>query len=153
MEDKFSIYLAASLFSIQDRAFNSSLRDELVKLGYEVYLPQEFVNSEATPKEIFDSCVEYIDKSNLVLAVCDGAMLDDGMSWELGYSYNKKPIIGFRSDFRVHTADNYMSSQFGSDVNAMIEESCNHFFRFWANETPLEMANTLHQTIKEYISK
>jgi nucleoside 2-deoxyribosyltransferase len=94
------IYLAGPLFSAGERTFNRRLRDLLVAQGYEVWLPQEHEPRSRTARDIFQTDVEGLDSSDVVLANMDGPDPDSGTCWECGYAYKKKPIILYRTDFR-----------------------------------------------------
>jgi nucleoside 2-deoxyribosyltransferase len=57
-----------------------------------------------------------IDRSDLVLAILDGADVDSGTACEIGYAFaRQKPILGYRGDFRI-SADNE-----GAMVNLQVE--------------------------------
>ncbi|MCL2141357.1 MAG: nucleoside 2-deoxyribosyltransferase [Methanimicrococcus sp.] len=50
----------------------------------------------------------------------DGTDVDSGTAWELGYAYaENKPIIGIRTDFRIHMPN--------EKVNLMIQETLKAF--------------------------
>jgi nucleoside 2-deoxyribosyltransferase len=113
------IYLAGPLFTHAELEFNLKIRDMLVEKDFEVFLPQEDTPDEKKEHDrhnqacIFQHCVMGIDRSDLVVAVLDGADVDSGTAWEIGYAYAKgKPVIGFRTDFRELSNGN---------VNLMIE--------------------------------
>jgi nucleoside 2-deoxyribosyltransferase len=95
------IYLAGPLFNIAERDFNQRLTMLLREKGHEVWLPQEFEQRTMTPKQIFIKDVDGIDWADVVVANMDGPDPDSGTSWECGYAYRKKPVIVFRTDFRV----------------------------------------------------
>lgn len=114
------IYLAAPLFSEAERDFNRKLRDELKNLGYSVFLPQEDSNDitdeDHRQQTIFTKDLAAIDASDMVVAVLDGADVDSGTAWEIGYAYAKgKPLFGLRTDFRTLGRE--------GTVNLMIEQS------------------------------
>ena len=53
---------------------------------------------------------------DVVVALLDGAQVDDGTAWEIGYAYAKgMPVIGLRTDFRL------CADSDGGLVNAMIQ--------------------------------
>jgi nucleoside 2-deoxyribosyltransferase len=95
------IYLAGPLFTAAERDFNAALAMQLRALGHEVWLPQEAEPRQAAAKVIFEQSVAGIDWAEAVVANMDGADPDSGTCWECGYAYRKKPIIVFRTDFRV----------------------------------------------------
>jgi nucleoside 2-deoxyribosyltransferase len=95
------IYLAGPLFSTAERDFNARLAEKLREKKHEVWLPQESEQATMTPKQIFDVDVQGIDWAEVVVANMDGPDPDSGTCWECGYAYGKKPIVLFRTDFRV----------------------------------------------------
>jgi nucleoside 2-deoxyribosyltransferase len=95
------IYLAGPLFSTAERDFNARLAQLLRDLGHEIWLPQESEQATMTPAQIFGEDVAGIDWAEVVVANMDGPDPDSGTCWECGYAYRKKPIVVFRTDFRV----------------------------------------------------
>lgn len=100
------IYLAASMFSAFDRERNEYIENEIGKRGnYQVFLPQRVspvvINGIETKENIFEACRDKILDSNIVVALVDGADVDSGVCWELGYAYAKGiPAICVRTDLR-----------------------------------------------------
>jgi nucleoside 2-deoxyribosyltransferase len=95
------IYLAGPLFSTAEREFNARLVEKLRDKTFEVFVPQEAEQHTMSPKQIFDEDVRGIDWADVVVANMDGPDPDSGTCWECGYAYGKKPIVVFRTDFRV----------------------------------------------------
>ena len=63
-----------------------------------------------------ERCRDALDKCSHVVAWLDGAQVDDGTAWEVGYAYAKsKSIHGIHTDFRQAGDTTH------SIVNAMIE--------------------------------
>ncbi len=115
-----TVYLAAPLFSGAELDFNRRLRDEIKKAGFDVFLPQEDSNNIKDEKNrqkiIFDKNLAAINKADILVAVVDGADVDSGTSWEIGYAYAlDKPVLGLRTDFRTLGIE--------GTVNLMIERS------------------------------
>ncbi len=115
-----TVYLAAPLFTGAELDFNRKLRDEIKKAGFNVFLPQEDSNNIKDEKKrqkiIFDKNLAAIDKADILVAVIDGADVDSGTSWEIGYAYALgKPVLGLRTDFRTLGIE--------GTVNLMIERS------------------------------
>lgn len=98
------LYLAGPLFSTAERDFNDALARDLRRRGHEVWLPQEHEQRSKSAKAIFTEDVAGIDWAEAVVANMDGADPDSGTCWECGYAYGKKPVIVFRTDFRVEHA-------------------------------------------------
>lgn len=122
------IYFAAALFTQVERKWNRLLAAALEQAlpGLEVVLPQDFkvagkYNSERHYGALFKMCVEGVESADAVLAILDGAEVDSGVAWEMGYAYAKgKPVIGLRTDFRP-------GAEHG--VNIMLSRSCRYFIR------------------------
>jgi len=112
------IFLAAPLFSEAERDFNSKIAKALRGEGFEVWLAQEhkFIerNSLKEKRSIFEEDLEALKKSDLIVAVLDGADVDSGVAFEMGFAHAlKKPIIGLKTDHRVFSKV--------ESVNLMIE--------------------------------
>jgi nucleoside 2-deoxyribosyltransferase len=115
-----TVYLAAPLFSEAELDFNRILRDQIKSSGFNVFLPQEDSNNVKDRDDrqmiIFSKNEAAIEKSDMIVAVVDGADVDSGTAWEIGYAYaRRKPILGLRTDFRTLGIE--------GTVNLMIERS------------------------------
>ncbi len=103
------VYLAAPLFSQAEREFNERIKGMLLQEGFTVFLPQDECD-----QGVFDCCIENLEKSDAVLAVFDGAQVDDGTAFECGYAFAKGiPVVGLRTDFR-------RVGEFTNEVNIML---------------------------------
>lgn len=117
----YRVYLAAPLFAEGERAWNLRVADLLRSYAYDVYLPQEFgdtdsARGDATFEDIFRENHTALDVSDLVVAIIDGADADSGTCWEMGYAYARGiPVIAIRTDFRK-VGDHEL-------VNLMLEQS------------------------------
>ena len=114
------VYLAAPLFSEGECVFNRLLRDEIKKTGFTVFLPQEDSNNKIDTKNrqeiIFKKNMTALEDSDIIVAVIDGADIDSGTAWEIGYAFSRgKSILGLRTDFRTLGIE--------GTVNLMIERS------------------------------
>ena len=118
---RYRAYLAAPLFSEGERVYNRLIRDQLVRAGQEVHLPQEIGDDLSsrdlgTTRAIFSENLAALCESDLVVAVIDGADADSGTAWEIGFAYARGiPVIALRTDFRLVGAD--------ERVNLMLEQS------------------------------
>jgi len=94
--------------------------------GAEVILPQDFKfsNSFNRPEDfpkLFRACLDSLESADLVVAVLDGADVDSGTAFEVGYAYARGiPIIGIRTDYR--------KSQ-DRGLNLVIAQSCTELLR------------------------
>ncbi|VVB95845.1 Nucleoside 2-deoxyribosyltransferase [uncultured archaeon] len=115
-----TVYLAAPLFSEAECDFNRKLGDLIIDEGFLVFLPQEDSNNIHDKKNrqviIFNKNLAALDSSDIIVAVIDGADVDSGTAWEIGYAYSKgKPVLGLKTDFRTLGIE--------GTVNLMIERS------------------------------
>jgi nucleoside 2-deoxyribosyltransferase len=117
---KEKVYLSGPLFSRAEIEWGSRIKAGILeKLGdkADVIWPHEMASG--SPEEIFQANLEALDGCNIMVAILDGAQVDDGTAWEIGYHYSRgRKIIGIRTDFRKAGETN------SSKVNAMIECSC-----------------------------
>ncbi len=119
------IYLAASLFTHMESRWNRDVAEALLRArnGIEVVLPQDFdiPGRHGDAKrygKIFAQCYGAIDGCDAVVAILEGAEVDSGTAWEVGYAFAKGiPVIGVRTDFRPG-AD--------SGLNIMLARSCRY---------------------------
>lgn len=115
---EYDFYWAAPLFSTAEKEFNYWWANRLALADFKVFLPQMFTNGTST--EIFHRNLENLKKANAVIAICDGADVDSGTSWECGYFFREGNIFALRTDFR----------QSGDDggFNLMISRSSTRVF-------------------------
>jgi len=120
---QYRVYLAAPLFSESERDYNLSIARNLRSNFFDVFLPQESGDdSHSRDKEeqarIFSENLKALEKSDIIVAVIDGADADSGTAWEMGYAYaQKKQVIALRTDFR--------RAGMHEKVNLMLEQSAN----------------------------
>ena len=122
------IYFAASLFSQVERKWNRMLAAALRELmpDLDIVMPQDFktagkYNDSRQYGALFRMCVDGVESSDAVLAIIDGAEVDSGVAWEIGYAYARgTPVIGVRTDFRP-------GAEHG--VNIMVSRSCRYLIR------------------------
>jgi len=135
------IYLAGPLFTEGERAWMRGLKQSIIDMAerigvaVEAMWPWEFVPQaeldamgEEAGKEIFRICASHLEAADMLIALLDGPLVDDGTAWEIGFFYRHRgaahrPIIGIRTDIRN------AGERANSIANAMIEHSCDHIFR------------------------
>ncbi len=134
------IYLAGPLFTEAERAWMGDLKTRILdlaaRIGVEVDVmwPWEFVSQhelqalgDQAGREIFRPCFSHLKSADVLIALLDGPMVDDGTAWEIGFFYSRRKagqsIIGIRTDIRN------AGECSGSIINAMIEYSCDHIAR------------------------
>jgi nucleoside 2-deoxyribosyltransferase len=128
----FRIYLAAPLFNARERAFNQALAHALEALGAHVFLPQrdgallmEMLSSglpqPVAERRVFLQDTEAMQGADLGVAVLDGAVVDDGVAFEIGYLFALgTPCIGLQTDVRraLPSGNNPMIGQALAEIAA-----------------------------------
>jgi nucleoside 2-deoxyribosyltransferase len=106
-----NVYLAAPLFSVAEREFNSELALR-IEHACDVHLPQrdgplvaQDVRSGAdaaqASRRAFESDIAAIRRCDVLVAILDGRALDEGVCVEIGYAKALgKAVVGFKSDER-----------------------------------------------------
>lgn len=120
------IYQAGPLFSEAEREWHTKLKARLLEAGHDPVWPGELVSQKdvkkwgaAAPHKIMETDLAALESCDIVVALLDGAQVDDGTAFEVGYAHCRQmPIIGIRTDFR-QAGDTRKST-----VNAMIEGAC-----------------------------
>ena len=108
------IYFASPLFSEMELAFNRQLVDKIRNRfpQVDVFLPQEQgqindKNAYADSKMIARLDTEAVLKSDLLIAILDGQIIDPGVASEIGVAYQANiPILALYSDSRQLGAEN-----------------------------------------------
>lgn len=107
----WSAYLAAPLFNERERRFNSELAEAL-SCCCEVFLPQrdglllvDLLRDGVTPDiaetRIFERDRIALGQCNLLIAVLDGAHIDEGVAFEVGFAHARGVLcLGLQSDVR-----------------------------------------------------
>jgi nucleoside 2-deoxyribosyltransferase len=113
------LYLAGPLFTDAERAFNVALAARLEAAGHRVFLPQRDspqARGRGYAGRIFRADRAGLERAEAVVAVCDGALVDDGTAWEIGYACARGiPVIGLRTDVRIAGRE--------ERINLMVQES------------------------------
>ena len=141
---RLNAYLAAPLFNERERAFNTELAAALAP-HCDVFLPQrdglllvdllaDGVSKEIAETLIFERDRQAMQKCDLLIAVLDGAHIDEGVAFEIGFAHAKGSLcIGLQSDVRraLPSGNNPMigrafSSIFSSvnDLLAFVASEC-----------------------------
>ena len=107
----WSAYLAAPLFNERERRFNSELADALSSCC-DVFLPQrdglllvdllrDGVSPDIAEIRIFERDRIALMRCNLLIAVLDGAHIDEGVAFEVGFAHARGALcLGLQSDAR-----------------------------------------------------
>ncbi len=121
-----NIYLAAPLFSQQERQYNRRLAARIQeRLPHAVMvLPQDFragpaggsYNDRRHLQVVYKHCMEAVREADILLALLDGADADSGVAFEVGFARAlDKPVLGVRTDFRQLQV---------KGLNVMLAEGC-----------------------------
>jgi len=106
------IYIAGPLFCQSELDFNITINNYLEHLGFITFLPQRdghvlaelLVNGGSkydAVQKIFDTDVDEIKKSDILLFIFDGRVPDEGACVELGIAFSlNKECIGLKTDSR-----------------------------------------------------
>ena len=101
--------LAGPLFTPYQRSFLDQLATRLRDLDIEVFVPHEhLLDGPLTPTEVFHTDAQGVRAADVVLAVLDGAEVDDGTACEIGMfaellhtGTRSGAIIGLMTDIRT----------------------------------------------------
>ncbi|MEP7008105.1 MAG: nucleoside 2-deoxyribosyltransferase [Sphingomonas bacterium] len=130
-----SLYLAAPLFNARERAFNLEIAERFAPFA-NVYLPQrdgsllvEMLNAgvplPVAERRVFEQDCDALRRSNLLIAILDGAHIDEGVAFEIGFARAIGCLcIGLQTDARraLPTGNNPMIGRaletiFGSEYD------------------------------------
>uniref|UniRef100_UPI00257E6C1A nucleoside 2-deoxyribosyltransferase n=1 Tax=Methanosaeta sp. UBA458 TaxID=1915561 RepID=UPI00257E6C1A len=101
------------------RELSSFLRERLANAGVQVIWPYELSINQLEPEEIFGKNLRALDRCDMMVAILDGPLVDDGTAWEIGrFFLQGKKVLGIRTDIRK------AGESERSRVNLMIEFSC-----------------------------
>lgn len=118
------LFLAAPLFNEAERAFNSQTAKTLRNNGFEVWLAQEapFLQHghHGEKKRIYEGDILALKTSDVVVAVLDGAEVDVGVAYEMGYAKALgKPIVGLKTDYRTFSGIEEINLMLAVSVNTL----------------------------------
>jgi nucleoside 2-deoxyribosyltransferase len=105
------IYFAGPLFTPAERRFIDECAAELRSAGFDVFVPHEnelSLEGSVTAERIFAKDYGALARSDALLAILDGPVIDDGTACEVGIFYglmqsdpSKKGIVGMTHDMRA----------------------------------------------------
>ena len=116
---KYDFYLASPFFNDEQIKREESIKKTLRGYGFRVYAPREhgIVGSLASQEAVtstFNSNVEAINNSRMVLAITDGK--DMGTIWEAGYAYGNNIPIVYYAETLGNNPFNIMLSESGVGI-------------------------------------
>ena len=90
----YDVYLAAPLWTAEQKKRITSLAEVLRREGYSVFVPMEHEIDNAWDmpqhewsKKVFDTDIEAIRNSAAVVAIYNGLYSDSGTAFEIGYAH------------------------------------------------------------------
>ena len=90
----YDVYLAAPLWTAEQKERITSLAEVLRREGYSVFVPMEHEIDNAWDmpqhewsKKVFDTDIEAIHNSAAVVAIYNGLYSDSGTAFEIGYAH------------------------------------------------------------------
>lgn len=90
----YDVYLAAPLWTAEQKERITSLAEVLRREGYSVFVPMEHEIDNAWDmpqhewsKRVFDADIEAIHNSAAVVAIYNGLYSDSGTAFEIGYAH------------------------------------------------------------------
>ena len=103
------IYFAGPLFTPYERTYIDQCAKRMRDAGMQVFVPHEIALPDpVTTKFIFETDAREVLGANVLLALLDGPMVDDGTANEIGifwaemqHDKSKKGMIGLVTDTRV----------------------------------------------------
>ena len=103
------VYFAGPLFTPYERSYIDGCAARLRAEGIEVFVPHEnaLAAGDTSAATIFAKDWKGLSEANAVVALLDGALVDDGTACEVGIFYalmqddpSKKGIVGLLTDLR-----------------------------------------------------
>lgn len=97
------IYVAGPLFNEAERGHDERIAALCESLGFATYLPHRDggLQTDSNGQEIYAADLRHLESADAVVANLDGADVDAGTAWEIGYAVARgKPVIGLRTDRR-----------------------------------------------------
>ena len=106
------LYFAAPLFSMAELDFNLKIVETL-EAFFTIFLPQrdgglmrKKISAGENPTyaamDVFKYDIQAMQKCDLLLAVLDGRSVDEGVAFEIGFSFAiGKECFGFKTDDRI----------------------------------------------------
>lgn len=96
----YDVYLAAPLWTQEQKERVLSLAESFRQEGYSVYVPMEHEIDNAWDmpqhewsKKVFDADIKAIHESAAVVAIYNGLYSDSGTAFEIGYAYALKKSV------------------------------------------------------------
>lgn len=153
----FKAYLAAPLFNDRERDFNALLAEHLGN-HLDIFLPQrdglllaellaDGVAVEIAETRIFERDRQALNECDLLIAVLDGAHIDEGVAFEIGFAHARGVLcLGLQTDVRraLPSGNNPMIGQALSCIFETMEGMLLYVAEEFASK-PWEKMSGLHE--------
>ncbi len=136
------IYFAAPLFNAAEQRFNARLTWQLEESGHRVFLPQRDgfemaqVDTQAAPEAaaemrrgVFQLDSSEVIAADLVLAVLDGRVPDEGVCVEIGIAWanrnatgGSRRIVGLKTDSRSWLPNDALNPMVSEALDALFAD-------------------------------
>ena len=138
------IYFAAPLFNAAEQRFNARLTWQLEERGHRVFLPQRdgFEMAEVDPnagpdqagemrRKVFQLDSSEVIAADLVLAVLDGRVPDEGVCVEIGIAWATRSgdpsrasrrIVGLKTDARTWLPNDALNPMVSEALDALLTD-------------------------------
>jgi nucleoside 2-deoxyribosyltransferase len=132
---RIKAYLAAPLFNERERDFNASLA-QMLSVHCDIFLPQRDglllaellangIPQEVAETRIFERDQLALKECDILVAVLDGAHIDEGVAFEIGFAHARGCLcLGLQSDVRraLPSGNNPMISRALSSIFTFTED-------------------------------
>lgn len=132
----YDFYIASALFSEAETNFNYGLTRQLEMMGMKIFLPQESNKYQDIAKHgtrlCYEGNINGILASKAMIAICEGADVDSGVSWEVGFLKGMNFVMGNmripkRKLFLLRT-DLRQSADDSTGINLMLSQGADEVF-------------------------
>jgi len=121
------VYIAGPLFTEGERWLLEKVDEACRRMGLETYLPHRETSPKMGVKGVYESHLKALENCSLMVAVLDGADIDSGTAFEIGFFKAKgKPVIGLRTDSRALHLPRYGET---TEVNLMVRFSLSRYVK------------------------
>lgn len=99
-----NIYIAGPLFNRSELELNMRICTVVESCGHKCFLPQRDggeISQGHNRKSVFEADIAALEACDVVVAILDGRVPDEGTCWEMGYAYARgKRIVEYTTDTR-----------------------------------------------------
>lgn len=120
------VYVAGPLFTQGERDLLEQIDRLCRDCGYQTYLPHRdagvFIRGVTPSSFFFQTDLLQLERADLVIAVLNGAEVDSGTAWEMGYAYAKgKRLLGWVSDSRLYDPASQLNPMIVNSVATLVQ--------------------------------